>query len=179
MFAMPRNNLRAAISKCLSLCLSILSPLTIARHIAFGASSSATLTVTATVVRSCQFSLAQGIAALGPVGGGQRFDSTKIERPAAPCPKGSNAARITIGPTHYHAENNLDVSKTEVEKVSDRVQTELIFTNTATGIGVKISNRISTTPLAPKIATPPTGNPVSERGASENATGSVTVTIDF
>jgi excisionase family DNA binding protein len=46
-FAFPRNNLRAAISKCLSLCFSILSPLVIAHHIVFGASASASFAVSA------------------------------------------------------------------------------------------------------------------------------------
>ena len=179
MFASPRNNLRAAISKCLSLSLSILSPLVIAHHIAFGASSSATLTVTATVVRTCHFFIAHEVAAVAPTGSGQWFDTTGTERSGGPCHERSNAPRITIRATNYHVDHHLGVAKSEVRRVSDRVQTELVFTNTAAGMAVKLFHRVLTIPLAPRVATPSAGDWAPESGVLADGSGNVAVTIDF
>jgi len=171
-------DVRMSFQKFLFLTIAIPYLVGIASQTVWGASSSATLTVTATVVRSCQFSFVQGISAVRSIAGGQWPDSTGTQSSIGSC-QSSLAPLITIEPTHHTFDNNHGLAQTDGGHVNDRVHTELSFRNTASGTGVKISHRLATTPDVPKITTLPASDRAPKSGASEVNSGSVTVTIDF
>ena len=174
---MPRNNFPAAISKCLCLCFSILSPLVIALHIAFGASASASFAVSVRVVKSCTTTV-QGIGVDGLAGGGAWVNPSGNAISLVSRHKGGTPP-IAIELRGYPTETIARSANDGAEKSGYRVYADLTFTDNATETAVKVSNVRGETSLRPKGATVSKLDPVVHSGSSEDDPGSVTFAINF
>jgi hypothetical protein len=177
MFAIPRNNLRAAISKCMPLCLSILSSLVIARHIAFGASVSASLAVSVSVVKRCTTTV-QGIGVDGLTDGSTWVDPSGNAISVVSCHKGAST-RTAIELRGYPTETIARPANGGAEKSGYKVYADLTFTDNARETAVKVSNVRGETSLRPKGATVSKFDSAVHSRSSENDPGSATFAINF
>ena len=177
MVASPKNNLRAAISECLSLCLSILSSLAIAHHIAFGASASALLAVSVQVVKSCATRV-QGIGVDGRAGGDSWVDPSGQATSLVSCHKGASP-RVAVELRSYPIETIARSANGGAEKTGYKVYADLTFTDNATVTAVKVSNLRGQTYLRSKGATISKSEPAVHIGSSEDSSGNITFEINF
>jgi hypothetical protein len=101
--------------------------------------------VTATVIKSCRISTKHELTTAGSMQNGEWFSPTAVDNREGSCPTGS-LPLILVEPKSHHPIINADSLNDLQEESGQVIHTEVIFTDTPSGLGAKATHQVLDTP---------------------------------
>lgn len=145
---------------------------------AWSESVSTELVVQAFVTKSCRIFTKHELTTAGLMQNGEWFSPTSVDNLAGSCPT-SSLPQIVVEPKSYYPTINTGSLNGLPEQLGHVIHTEVIFTNTPSGLGAKATHQVLDTPQnsnfkrISEIGSPAEGKP------SGDEQDSLRITIHF